>query len=167
MATVTDKAHGSVSAAAPPRSSGSRIDNGSNSVKVFNWICGAVLVVFAIVWLFPSLYALQTSLTPNSTSALGATEILSTFPSTLHSYVTLIEQGDMLRWYLASGVTSVVTVFLTVLTSSMAAFALSRLRFRGRTAVFFLVLAGIMIPGQVLIVPWFREFNAIGLINTY
>jgi multiple sugar transport system permease protein len=167
MATVTDNGRGSISAAAPPRSSGSRIDNGSSSVKVFNWICGAVLVVFAIVWLIPSLYAIQTSLTPNSTSALGATKILSTFPSTLHSYVTLFQQGDILRWYLASAVTSVVTVFLTVLTASMAAYALSRLRFRGRTAVLFLVLAGIMIPGQVLIVPWFREFNAIHTINTY
>jgi multiple sugar transport system permease protein len=41
------------------------------------------------------------------------------------------------------------------------------MRFRYRNVVFWAVLAGIMIPGQVLIVPWFREFDALGLLNTW
>jgi multiple sugar transport system permease protein len=49
----------------------------------------------------------------------------------------------------------------TVLVASLAAYALSRMRFRYRNVVFWFVLAGIMIPGQVLIVPWFREFDAL------
>jgi multiple sugar transport system permease protein len=49
----------------------------------------------------------------------------------------------------------------------MAAYALSRLQFRGRPLVFVLILAGIMIPGQVLIVPLFREMDAMNLLNTY
>ena len=41
------------------------------------------------------------------------------------------------------------------------------MRFRYRNVVFWVVLAGIMIPGQVLIVPQFREIDALGLLNTY
>src|SRR5439155_2815257 len=55
----------------------------------------------------------------------------------------------------------------TVITASMAAYALSRLRFRGRQLVFVFILAGIMIPGQVLIVPLFREMDTLHLLNTY
>lgn len=45
--------------------------------------------------------------------------------------------------------------------------ALSRLRFKGRSWVLFFVLAGLLIPGQVLIVPQFREVQLLGLLNTY
>jgi multiple sugar transport system permease protein len=56
---------------------------------------------------------------------------------------------------------------LTVLTASMAAFALSRMRFGYRRAAFWFLLIGIMIPNQVLIVPQFRELAGINLLNTY
>jgi multiple sugar transport system permease protein len=56
---------------------------------------------------------------------------------------------------------------LTVFFGTMAAYALSRLRFRGRRLVFGLMLLGIMIPPQVLVVPVFSELNAVGLLNTY
>ena len=56
---------------------------------------------------------------------------------------------------------------LTILVTSMAAYALSRLRFRGQNVVFILILGGIMVPAQVLIVPIFQELNALGLLNTY
>jgi multiple sugar transport system permease protein len=56
---------------------------------------------------------------------------------------------------------------VTVLFSSMAAFSISRIRFRGRTLVFWLILAGIMVPTEALIVPLFMEVNSFHLINTY
>jgi multiple sugar transport system permease protein len=54
-----------------------------------------------------------------------------------------------------------------VVAASMAAFALSRMRFRHRGMFFWFILIGIMIPNQVLMVPQFREFGAVGLLNTY
>jgi multiple sugar transport system permease protein len=135
--------------------------------RTFNIVAGIVLVVFAIVWLIPSLFALKTSLSDNGTAALGATSILSTWNPTLHSYAALFQAGDIWNWYLASGITSVVTAILTVLFTSMAAFALSRLKFRGQNLAFLLIILGIMIPGQVLIVPIFQELGAVNLLNTY
>jgi multiple sugar transport system permease protein len=56
---------------------------------------------------------------------------------------------------------------LTVVTTSMAGYALSRRQFRGKAFIYAAILAGIMIPPQALIVPLFREFQVAHLINTY
>jgi multiple sugar transport system permease protein len=153
----------SISAAAPAATAAPVGTSG----RTFNIVAVVVLVVFAIVWLIPSLFALKTSLSDNGTAALGATSILSTWNPTLHSYAALFQAGDIWNWYLASGITSVFTAILTVLFTSMAAFALSRLKFRGQNLAFLLIILGIMIPGQVLIVPIFQELGAVNLLNTY
>lgn len=152
-----------VAAAAPP----ARPQNGLREGGSFTVIAGIVLVILAILWLLPSLFALKTSLSENGVAALGATEIITDTSPTLASYAQLFRDGSIWNWYLASAVTSVVTAVLTLLFSSMAAFALSRLRFRGRTLVYALILVGIMIPTQVLIVPIFQELAAVRLLNTY
>lgn len=153
----------SISAAAPAATAAPAGVSG----RTFTIVAGIVLVVFAIVWLIPSLFALKTSLSDNGTAALGATSILSNWNPTLHSYAALFQAGDIWNWYLASGITSVLTAILTVLFTSMAAFALSRLKFRGQNLAFLLIILGIMIPGQVLIVPIFQELGAVNLLNTY
>ncbi|MGI8459041.1 MAG: carbohydrate ABC transporter permease [Propionibacteriaceae bacterium] len=140
---------------------------GKASGRAFTIVSWVLLLVFAALWLIPSLWAVKTSLTANSVSAVGAGPILRDWNLTLASYATLLGGGDIWNWYLASAVTSVVTVLLTVVFASMAAYALSRMRFRGRNAVFLLMLGGIMIPPQVLIVPIFQELNVVGLLNTY
>lgn len=156
-----------VSAAAPPPAPGPADDAAGRSGRGFTVVSWVVLVVAAVLWLIPSLWAVKTSLTPNSTSALGARPILRDWDLTFESYATLLRGSDLWNWYLASAVTSVVTVVLTVVLGSMAAYALSRLQFRGRRVVFVLILGGIMIPPQVLIVPIFQELDVVGLLNTY
>lgn len=161
------------SIAAGPSRSSARVDQvtaterGSSSTRAFNIVCLVVLFVFAILWLIPSLFALNTSFKQNATASLPATTVIGSLGYTFHSYISLFQQGDILNWYLSSAVTSILTVVLTVVTASLAAYPMSRMRFRGRGFVYWLILAGIMIPGQVLIVPWFRQFNALHLLNTY
>ncbi|WP_245935232.1 carbohydrate ABC transporter permease [Acidipropionibacterium virtanenii] len=153
-----------VTAVAPARATTARA---SISAKAFNVVALVVLIAFAVIWLIPSLFALKTSLTDNGVAALGAKDILKTWNPTLHSFSTLLGSSDIWNWYLASGITSVISTVLTVVFASMAAFALSRLNFRGAKVVLAMILLGIMIPAQVLIVPIFQELNAIGLLNTY
>jgi multiple sugar transport system permease protein len=125
------------------------------------------LIIFAVLWLIPSLWAIKTSLTPNGVSAVGAGPILTDWNLTLHSYVTLLSGGNLWNWYLASFITSALTVLFGILFASMTAYALSRLRFPGRNAVMLALVAGILVPPQVLIVPIFQELNVVGLLNTY
>jgi multiple sugar transport system permease protein len=134
--------------------------------KVFNWICLGVLVVFSIIWLIPLLWAVDTSIKPNEeTTKVPLTWLIDN--PTLGSYRTILSSGDIWKWYMSSFITSTVIAVVTVIAASMAAFALSRLRFKGKNFLFFFILAGIMIPAQVLIVPQFREVQALHLLNTY
>lgn len=137
------------------------------SDRVFDLICLGVLGLLAFAWLVPTLWALNTSLKDNGVAALGAAKVLSDTNWTLASYQDVIANGNIGTWYVASAFISIVSVVLTVFVTSLAAYALSRLRFRGRSAVLALVIGGLLIPTQVLVVPWFREFGFLGLLNTY
>jgi multiple sugar transport system permease protein len=163
--TTSPRRRSAVSGAAPPRQTNK--PKAKEGKGAFNAVSTVLLCLFAAAWLIPSLFALKTSLTANDKAALGAEAILKDHSPTLDSYTTLLKAGDIWNWYLASAVTSVVTVVLTVLFASMAAYALSRLRFRGRNVVFLLIILGIMVPGQVLVLPIFQELNAVHLLNTY
>jgi len=133
-------------------------------VKLFNRICAGVLIAFAILWILPLAWALDTALKPNGETT-NTTWVIHN--PTLDAFVRTLRDTDILRWFGASLIISSITAIGTIIVASLAAFALSRMRFRYRNVVFWCVLAGIMIPGQVLIVPWFREFDSLHLLNTY
>ena len=166
MATTTGTTRRNGVSAAAPAAQEPR-EKTKDSTRAFNVTAAVVLTVFAVLWLLPSLFALKTSLTTNSTAALGAPAILSDLQITFGSYLTLFQAGDIWNWYLSSFITSAVTTVLTVLFASMGGYALSRLRFPGRNLVFLLMILGIMVPAQVLVVPTFQMLDAAGLLNTY
>lgn len=155
----------SVVSGAAPAQAGAHAGGGGG--RTFAIVSTVILVGFAIIWLIPSLFAIKTSLTDNGVAALGAQEILSDWSPTLEAYLSLMRQGDIWNWYLSSAVTSVVTAVLTLLFASMAAFALSRMEFRGRAIIYMAIIIGLMIPSQVLIVPIFEELRLLQLLNTY
>jgi multiple sugar transport system permease protein len=132
--------------------------------KLFNRICAGVLIAFAILWLVPMAWALDTALKPNEETT-NVTWFIEN--PTLDAFVRTLRETDILNWYAASFIVSTMVAIGTVFVASLAAFAISRMRFRYKNIVFWGILAGIMIPGQVLIVPQFREMDALGLLNTY
>ena len=116
--------------------------------KLFNRTCAGVLIAFALLWLVPVAWAIDTALKPNAeTTKVPPTWFIEN--PTLQSFKTVLQQGDIWKWYLSSFITSAATAAGTVLFASMAAYALSRLRFRGRNWVFAFILAGIMIPARM------------------
>jgi multiple sugar transport system permease protein len=151
--------------AAPPRTrnapTGSRWRSAIASGLAFG-----VLLVLAIIWLVPLAWAVDTALKPESeTIAIPISWVSSNF--TLDAFRQVLDAGNILRWYFNSALTSVIITVVVVLLASLAAYAFSRVPFRGRGVLFWVVLAGIMIPPQILIVPLFTEMNTFGFINTY
>jgi multiple sugar transport system permease protein len=133
-------------------------------VKLFNRICAGVLIAFALLWIVPLAWALDTALKPNAETTRTTWAISD---PTVDAFGRMLRDTDILTWFGSSLFIATLSATGTVLVASLAAFALSRLRFKYRNVVFWVVLAGIMVPGQVLIVPWFREFDALGLLNTW
>jgi multiple sugar transport system permease protein len=125
----------------------------------------AVVIVGAAIMFFPFLWTIITSITPGAGLTV-APALIPTDPS-LAAYQQLFAERPFARVVLNSLGIATVTTLVQLFTSATAAYAFSRLPFRGRGVVFAVYLATMMIPLQVLIVPLFVELRTFGLINTY
>ena len=124
-----------------------------------------VVVLGALAMLFPFVWAVITSISPGS--GLSATPRLIPEDPSLTAYQQLFTDVPFGRVVLNSlGIAVVVTV-AQIVTSAMAAYAFSRLPFRGSGVLFGLYLVTMMIPFQVLIVPLFVEMKALGQVDSY
>lgn len=89
-------------------------------------------------------------------------------PKTLRwqNYQEVLQLSPFPRWFLNTLIVTVLVVVANLLTCSLAGYAFARLRFFGRDAVFLLVLATLMIPFQVVMIPTFLIVRRLGLIDT-
>ncbi|GAC1399658.1 MAG: carbohydrate ABC transporter permease [Ktedonobacteraceae bacterium] len=133
---------------------------------ILQGIAFIVLLIAAVLWLLPLAWALDTALKPESETT---TVPLSWIPShfTFDAFVKVLSAGGIVRWYVNSAITSIVITVATVILASLAAYGFSRVRFPARGFLFWLIMAGIMVPPQILIVPLFTEISAFGMVDTY
>jgi multiple sugar transport system permease protein len=119
---------------------------------------GAVLTAFPFLWM------ITTSVKPLSESRRYPPEVL---PSELSfaAYRRLFEDLDFGR-YLANTVVVVLISFVGLLLMAMAGYGFAKFRFRGRGVMFALVLATMMIPVQVTMIPTYLLLNSVNLTNT-
>lgn len=82
------------------------------------------------------------------------------------NYTDLFGKFSFGRYLWNSVFITVVATLLTLLINSMAAFALSKYQFRGQKAVFLLIIATLMIPPTIILVPVFLVINTVGLLNS-
>jgi multiple sugar transport system permease protein len=125
-----------------------------------------VLFLVSLLWVVPLAWAVDTSLKPEGQT----TPIPPSWTSprwTFSAYLQVLSNGNLPRWFLNSAITSTVITVGTVVFASLVGYALSRIPFRGRAMVFWLIMAGIMIPVEALVVPLFYEVNSFQLVNTY
>lgn len=134
--------------------------------RYFNFFCASVLLVFAAMWVIPLLWAVDTSLRPEGDVTTHPTSWWTSH-WTIGAYRSILNSSDMATWYMNSFLISALSALFTVIVCSMAGFALARTGFRGNKIVTGLLLAGLLVPGQVLILPMFSEFSGMHLLNTY
>ena len=135
--------------------------------RIMGWLAFAVLLLAAIVWLIPLAWTVDTALKVESETTTVPVTWIPPSGFTLESFGEILAGGNMLRWYFNSFLTSSIITLAVVLLASLAAFGFSRIAFRGRTFLFFVIVAGLIIPPQILIVPLFTEMDALGLVDTY
>ncbi|PKL09690.1 MAG: glycerol-3-phosphate ABC transporter permease [Spirochaetae bacterium HGW-Spirochaetae-7] len=83
------------------------------------------------------------------------------------NFVTAWESAPFGRFYINSIITSSTGVFLEVSIASLSAYAFARIKFRYREMLFMVLLAAMMIPGQVALIPNYVVLKHLGWINTY
>ncbi|MGN6742064.1 MAG: carbohydrate ABC transporter permease [Amnibacterium sp.] len=124
-----------------------------------------VLIPIAFVFAVPLLQMFLAAVSP-------AAELIQYPPPFIPSHLTLggfqrlFQQSDILLWLGNTVIVSVVAIVSNLVLCSLAGYGFARLKFAGRNFGFFGILATIMIPTQVLMIPTFVMFASVGLTNT-
>ncbi|NJN21412.1 MAG: carbohydrate ABC transporter permease [Leptolyngbya sp. RL_3_1] len=130
---------------------------------LWSWVNLALLFVGAAIVFWPLGVVLLTSMhPPGAVVGSAAAQVWSGA-----SYQAAWQQGQFLRAFANSTIVALAVTALQILTSALAGYALARFQFRGRRAVLVVVLASLIIPFQLLVVPIFLVLKWGHLINTY
>jgi multiple sugar transport system permease protein len=123
------------------------------------------LAILAFLYIYPFLLELgnafksETDAVSSPANPIPHNWVVSAF--------TALGQQDFPRWFMNSVVVAVLVTAGRILFDSMAGYALARLRFRGRGAMFAAVIAVMAVPGVVLLIPKFLVIRTLGIYDTY
>ncbi|WP_121830353.1 carbohydrate ABC transporter permease [Streptomyces sp. S1] len=124
------------------------------------------LVLISVFAGLPVLWMVVTSLQPME-ELLGTDASLIPGSVSLDAYEEVISRFPFWQWFLNSVIVAVAVVVGNLVFDTLAAYGLSRIRFRGRQAVLTLILATLMIPTQVILVPLYLVMRDLDWIDTY
>lgn len=126
----------------------------------------AVLLAGCVIMVLPFMWQISTSLkTPGEVFAYPV--VWWPQNPAWDNYLRVFQTVPMARYFFNSSFVACASTLLELASSSLAAFAFARLRFRGRETLFWLYIATLMIPGQVTLIPSFLIIRALGWYDTY
>jgi multiple sugar transport system permease protein len=125
-----------------------------------------VLGAAALVTVLPLVWMVSASLMPTGEATALPPRL---FPSsvTLEHYRVLFTRLSVARYAMNSALLALVVTLISVLLNSMAGYAFAKFRFGGRDRIFQTLLAALVIPAQVAMLPLFLMLKEMGVINTY
>jgi multiple sugar transport system permease protein len=143
----------------------------------------ALLTLVAVVSLFPMYWMFNTALTP-ATSTVKLPPDLIPANATLGNFVDVmritgqgkvylpgteefISMSRLVLWFINTAFIALLSTAVHVVFDSMAGYAFAKRKFPGSRILFWMILAALMIPGQVTLVPLYVMITKMGLVNTY
>lgn len=133
----------------------------SNPGQYLRWL---LLFLGGIAMVMPIVYMISTSLKwPHEVYNL---KLIPDEP-TIENYTYVLEDGRFYWWFVNSLVIAVVTTVSNVLFDSLVGYTLCKFRFPGRYIVFIAILSTLMIPTEMLVIPWYLMSQQFGWLDTY
>ncbi|MEM1115681.1 MAG: carbohydrate ABC transporter permease [Bacteroidota bacterium] len=123
-------------------------------------LLGAALTAFPLLWM------VSASLMPTGEASTFPPPLLPSAPTVEH-YQALFARADMGRYLANSFLVATSVTLVSLFFNSLAGYAFAKLRFRGRERLFRSLLAALVIPAQVAMLPLFLQMRALGLVNSY
>ena len=123
-----------------------------------------MLFIGGLIMITPLLYMFSSSLKP------GADIYdLRLIPAraTLDNYRAVLSDGRFMRWFLNSTFIATCVTLSTLFFDSLVGYTLAKFRFRGRQLVFIAILSTLMIPTEMLVIPWYLLSAQLGWIDSY
>ncbi|NJK42838.1 MAG: carbohydrate ABC transporter permease [Pleurocapsa sp. SU_196_0] len=119
---------------------------------------GGIITAFPFVWMF--LTSLKTF------SDVFQPGILPTNP-TLENYAQVLERTGFLRWFLNSVGVALVTTLSVLFFDSLVGYTLAKMRFPGKEIIFVIILSTVMIPTEMLVIPWYVGALQLRIADSY
>ncbi|HEX7003791.1 MAG TPA: carbohydrate ABC transporter permease [Trueperaceae bacterium] len=148
------------------RSSRSAAASGSRTrtPRVGTILSYALLLLGSVIMFFPFLWMILSSF-----KELREIFQLTLFPTSwsLDNYREVLTGTEFPRWFLNSLIVAGLTTLSVLFFCALVGYTLTRLRFPGRNAIFLLILSTLMIPTEMLVIPWFVMSSQFGWVNSY
>lgn len=134
---------------------------------VGKWALTVLLLILGVVCIYPFLFMVSSTFKPSG-------DVLSTplqlIPKnfTLMNFKTVFDNQyfSFTRWYANTVIMTGATLFLKFLVITITAYGFAKIRFPGRDAIFLVLLAGLMIPSDIMIMPRYIIFKSLGVLDT-
>lgn len=129
--------------------------------RIVTW---TLLFIGGLIMVTPLAFMFSTSL-----KTAGQVYDLRLIPAepTLQNYVTILADGRFIRWFLNSMIVAVVVTLSNVFFDSLVGYTLAKFQFRGRYFIFLAILSTLMIPTEMLVIPWYLMSSKLGWLDSY
>jgi multiple sugar transport system permease protein len=131
--------------------------------RFLRWLLYLVLVALTVVFIYPFVWLVSASLKPRG-EVFDNKLIPETF--TFDNYLSVWQEAPMALWLLNTVLVTVLATVAVTISSAMVAWGFSYFRFRGRDTLFGVVLATMMLPAAVTMIPVFLIWDALGQVGT-
>ena len=121
-------------------------------------------VVIGVAMVFPFIWMIATSF-KTGTDIYSLSLLPKKF--TLENYREVLSGSDFPRWFLNSFLVAGITTLSVLVFDPLLGYAFCKYRFRGKEAIFTMLLSTMMIPTEMMIIPWYMMVNQLGWNNTY
>ena len=129
--------------------------------RVIRW---TILFLGGVVMVMPIVFMLSTSFKwPHEIYNL----LIIPDDPTIENYTYVLEDGRFYKWFINSLIIATITTISAVIFDSLVGYTLCKFRFRGRMIVFVAILSTLMIPTEMLVIPWYLMARDFGWLNSY
>src|SRR5690606_28971671 len=127
-------------------------------------IAWTLLLIGGLIMVTPLLYMFSTSLKTS-----GQVYDLRLIPAapTLDNYIKVLGDGRFLRWFFNSLFVATAVTLSNVFFDSLVGYTLAKFQFRGRYFIFLAILSTLMIPTEMLVIPWYLMSSQLGWLDSY
>ncbi len=133
--------------------------------KIRGLLVGVLLIFLTFLFLMPIIWVIGSSFKSTGELFSWPPTLFGKNP-TLSNYLTAMNEGDFVRYFLNTVFVTLMATLLTVFVNVLSGYAFAKYKFRGQNILFGIVLATLMIPLEVIMIPIFKVIVATNLYNS-
>lgn len=135
-----------------------------SAIKPGRIIVWTILLIGGLLMITPILFMFSTSL--KTSGQIYDLRLIPQNP-TLANYIKVLTEGDFPRWFLNSSFVAISVTASNCFFDSLVGYTLAKFQFRGRQFVFIAILSTLMIPTEMLVIPWYLMSANLGWLDSY